>query len=58
MTKRIYRQTKSGTWHLLYINRANCSIYKDLNWKNEEKVEEKDLPENAKICKKCFANNQ
>lgn len=56
MTK--YRQTKSGTWHVVYNDRANCNRYKDTNWVNDKLLELSDLPSNAKICKKCFTNNQ
>lgn len=53
-----YRQTKSGTWHIVYNDRTNCSRYKDANWKSDEVVNKSDLPMNAKICKKCLINNQ
>lgn len=58
MDMNIYRQAKSGTWHIVYMERTNCNRFNPTNWKNDKLLKRNELPETAKICKKCFINNQ
>ena len=49
MEMKVFRQAKSGIWHMLYTQeRPNCNRYKKTNWKNAKEVLEKDLPKDAK----------
>ncbi len=54
----LYRQVKSGMFHLVYMNRTNCNRYKDANWKNNKIFKLEELPYGAKVCKKCLTNNK
>ena len=54
----LFKQTLSGTWHLTYMSGANCYRFKRMNWSDLPPRQEKDLPDKAKVCKKCLVNNR